>query len=67
METALNVSVSDKLKGEKRSRLCVSDSSTDVKADLGFCFLESSKVKIDLDYCVLKTLPLSETICLGPK
>lgn len=64
METTLNVSVSDKLKGEKRSRRYVSDSSTDVKADLRFCFLESSKVKIDLDYCVLKTLPLSETICL---
>lgn len=63
----MGVSVFDKLKGEKRSRLCVNDSHIDVKVDLLFGFLESNKVKIDLEYCVLKTLPLSEAICLGPK
>lgn len=67
MGTTLNVSVFDKLKGEKRSRPCVSDSSIDVNVYLWSCFLESNIVKIDLEYGVLKTLPLSETICLGPK
>lgn len=44
------MSVFNKVKGEKRSRLCVNDSNIDVKVDLRSCFLESNKVKIDLEY-----------------
>lgn len=67
MGTTVNVMVFDRLKGEKRVRLCINGLSVDVDVNLWTCFLESNKVKIHSEYCVFQTLPLSEAICLGLK